>query len=135
MGSLGSCCPGVEEVQGLKSRCCCSCGAKNQIALLLCMLWDRDLTVAARHIRAWACSLQERKDRAGTERSLLAQLAAGNPAVLEPGGAYRLVPRAWLAVWRAYIDSAPKRGCAHVCPLWALKVERLPPSGFACLVG
>ena len=53
--------------------------------------------------------MQHLREQAGTEKSLLAQLAANTTVHLEPGGRYALLPRPWLAAWRAYIGASGKR--------------------------
>ena len=53
--------------------------------------------------------VQHLREQAGTEKSLLAQLAANTAVHLEPGGRYVLLPRPWLATWRAYIGASGKR--------------------------
>ena len=53
--------------------------------------------------------LQHLREQAGTEKGLLAQLAANTAVHLEPGGPYALLPRPWLATWRAYIGASGKR--------------------------
>ncbi len=41
---------------------------------------------------------------------MLAQLAASTSLHLEPGGNYCLVPRPWLAAWRAFLGTSGRRG-------------------------
>lgn len=53
--------------------------------------------------------MQHLREQAGTEKGLLAQLAASTAVHLEPGGHYTLLPRPWLATWRAYIGASGKR--------------------------
>lgn len=54
--------------------------------------------------------LQHLREQAGTQKSLLAQLAANTTVHLEPHGRYALLPRPWLVTWRAYIGATGKRG-------------------------
>lgn len=56
------------------------------------------------------CHLQHLKEQAGWQRSALAQLAAATSLHLEPGGSYCLLPRQWLAAWRAFLGASGKRG-------------------------
>ena len=53
--------------------------------------------------------MQHLREQAGTEKGLLAQLAANTAVHLEPGSPYALLPRPWLATWRAYIGASGKR--------------------------
>lgn len=60
----------------------------------------------------WAslASLQHLKEQAGRQRNALAQLAASTSLHLEPGVTCALVPRPWLAAWRAFLGASGRRG-------------------------
>lgn len=49
--------------------------------------------------------LQGVRSQAASERQALGNLAAGTALVLEPGASYFLLPRWWLAAWRAYLQA------------------------------
>lgn len=53
--------------------------------------------------------VQHLKAKAGLQRNELSQLAAGTALHMEPGSDYALLPRPWLAVWRAFVAAAGRR--------------------------
>ena len=57
---------------------------------------------------------QDLRERAQAQRTTLPALASGAAPVLEPGAPLCLLPRAWLAQWRAFLAGAAKRAGAPV---------------------
>ena len=83
--------------------------------LLLPLLWSEHDGMTPQHSTAssltglLAAFLQHLKEQAGEQRNALAQLAASTSLHLEPGAAYALVPRPWLAAWRAFLGASGRR--------------------------
>jgi len=53
---------------------------------------------------------QDLRERGEAERAALPALASGAAPALEPGAPLCLLPRAWLAAWRAFLAAAARRG-------------------------